>query len=306
MQHVNLALGGGGAKAFVHIGVIEALVDRGYEIVSIVGTSMGAIIGSIFAYNATIAFKDDPAPQKRAVEALTTLLVKEDFWQLFDVNWPSLLRRGILKGTKIRKWLDEQLLGDGTRSVRFSALPMLTVTATDMTTGECLVLNSVNGGATFVSDAVRASMSIQGIFVPTPLDYAGRRVICWDGGATGNCRFDIARGMAGDLTIASSVTYRGEPYFLHASRIKAALQPLRVADRCADIWLHHIERMTEELLGEEAMKGIIIVRPDLDGVETLDFRIAEARRRLLIENGRAQTTQCLTAFETKRNGTDGH
>ena len=299
MKRVNLALGGGGAKGFVHVGVIEALVERGHEIVSIVGTSMGAIVGSIFAYNATIAFKDDPSPQKRAVQALKTLLVTEDFWQLLDVNWPSLLRRGIIKGTKIREWLDDQLLDDGSRSVRFSALPMLTVTVTDMMTGECLTVNSESCGATFVSDAVRASMSIQGIFVPEPLDYSGRRIVCWDGGATGNCRFDIASRMDGELTVASSVTYRGEPRFLQTSRIKAALQPLHVADRCADIWLRHIEKMTEELLGEEKMEKIIVVRPNLDGVETMDFRIDERRRRVLIENGHAQTTHDLDLFEKK-------
>ncbi|HXH94035.1 MAG TPA: patatin-like phospholipase family protein [Thermoanaerobaculia bacterium] len=304
MNRINLALGGGGAKGFVHVGVIKALVERGDEIVSIVGTSIGAIVGSIFAYNATIAFKEDPEPQKRAVDALASLLVKEDFWQLLDVNWPSLLRRGIVKGTKIREWLDDQLVDDGSRSVRFSALPMLTVTATDMMTGECLIVNSENCGATFVSDGVRASMSIQGIFVPAPLDCAGRHVVCWDGGATGNCRFDIARRLGGELTVASSVTYRGEPRFLRTGRIRAALQPLQVADRCADIWLHHIEKMTEELLGEEVMKKIIIVRPDLDGVETMDFGIDERRRRLLIENGRAQTENQLKIFE-QTHGADG-
>jgi predicted acylesterase/phospholipase RssA len=182
---------------------------------------------------------------------------------------------------------------------------MLTVTATDMMTGECLILNGERSAATFVSDAVRASMSIQGIFVPEPLDYGGRRVMCWDGGATGNCRFDVARRMGGDLTVASSVTYRGEPRFLRTGRIKAALQPLRVADRCADIWLRHIETMTEELIGEEGMRNIILVRPNLDGVETMDFRIDERRRRTLIDNGRAQTEEKLEVFE-KNHGSPAH
>jgi predicted acylesterase/phospholipase RssA len=301
MKRVNLALGGGGAKGFVHVGVIDALVERGYEIGSIVGTSMGAIIGSIFAYNVAIAFKDHPEPQKRAVEALTTLLVKEDFRQMLDVNWLSLLGHGLIKGEQIHRWLDDQLLSDGSQSVRFSALPMLTVTTTDMTTGDCLIINSETSGDTFISDGVRASMSIQGIFTPHPLDFAGKRVICWDGGATGNCRFDIASGMDGDLTVASSVTYRGEPKFLRTSPIKAAIQPLRVVNRCADIWLHHIEKMTEQLLGEERMKSIVIVRPGLDGVDTMDFRIDERRRRLLIDNGRARADEELAKFE-RRHG----
>jgi len=56
-KQVNVALGGGGAKGLAHVGVLQELAEQKYEIMSIVGTSIGALIGAIFAYNRSIRYR---------------------------------------------------------------------------------------------------------------------------------------------------------------------------------------------------------------------------------------------------------
>lgn len=300
MKRVNLALGGGGAKGFVHAGVIEEIVDRGYEISSVVGTSMGALVGALFAYEVTIRRKDDPDRQKKAAEAIRKILLQTNFTTLLDINWTSILRRGAVKGKRIREWFADQFFNESTnQGVRFADLKMLTITVTNALNGDSVPLNHETAPATLVSRAVRASISIQGIFVPEEIDVSGQRILCWDGGVTGNCRLDLAREQDGDFTVASSVTYRGETTFLPQSRLTAFLHPFHVFNRSADIWLMQIERLTEKLLGEEAMRNVVVVRPDLDGVGTLDFNIPEHRRKLLMDNGRAQARAELERFESR-------
>src|SRR5688572_733915 len=109
---VSVVLGGGGAKGFVHIGVLEELVTRDFDIVAIFGTSIGSIIGALFAYHAQFhhAGKPRDATQQLAVESVKDLLLTTDFTQLADINFFSPLRRGPIKGSKMKKWLDVQLI----------------------------------------------------------------------------------------------------------------------------------------------------------------------------------------------------
>lgn len=90
-REVNLALGGGGAKGFVHVGVLKELVEQDFEIASIVGTSAGALIGSLFAYNRAVRYAREPLEdaQRKAVRALEDVCYETRFDQFLD--WfPSL------------------------------------------------------------------------------------------------------------------------------------------------------------------------------------------------------------------------
>ncbi len=210
---VNVALGGGGAKGFVHLGVLEELAELGVEIKAIVGTSIGAIIGALFAHFSTKLFQGRQDAQLVAAKAVPEVFLSENFWQYADLNLFSGLRRGIFGGQKITDWLAKKLndpnIG-GPISFRDLHFP-LTVTATDAHTGESLILNSQREGTMSVHLAVRASMSIQWVFREITLDAGGTPHLCWDGGTTGNCRFDIANRLyEGRPTVASSLTYRGE------------------------------------------------------------------------------------------------
>src|SRR2546421_10213939 len=83
---VNLALGGGGAKGFVHLGVVEELAELGIPIKAIVGTSIGAIIGALFAHFSTSLFRGEKNPQLAAARAVTDLFLRENFWKYRDAS----------------------------------------------------------------------------------------------------------------------------------------------------------------------------------------------------------------------------
>lgn len=297
---VSVVLGGGGAKGFVHLGVLEELVVRGFDIVAIFGTSIGSIIAALFAYHAQFHYagKARHEAQQLAVESVKDLLLTTDFMRLADINFLSPFRRGPLKSTNIKKWLDVQLAApDSADSVRFRHLTLidLHVTVTDALTGKSLVANSELSRNTFVSEAVRASMSIQGVFREESMDFNGSTVTCWDGGATGNCRFDLsARKYPEILTVASSVTYRGDPRGLPNGFATGAIRSILIGDRSADFWLRRIEDLTEEMLGS-ARANLVMVRPDLAGVKTTSFGISKTLRQTLFENGRLATADALDA-----------
>ncbi|HYI07901.1 MAG TPA: patatin-like phospholipase family protein [Thermoanaerobaculia bacterium] len=294
---MSIVLGGGGAKGFVHLGVLEAVAERECEIVAVYGTSIGAIIGALFAYHLTFDHAQHPrlVAQKKAAASVKDLLLDTSFFRFADINL-SPFRRGFVSGKKFLRWLGTQLLAPGgVNSVRFQDLDLdLNITITNAKNGESVIASKRHSPTTFVSAAVRASMSIQGLFLEEIVDYNGQRILCWDGGVTGNCRFDLsAEDHPEALTIASSVTYRGESEGLPNSALTAVLRPLLVLNRSADFWLRQIESLTEHLLEPEKMKRVCIVRPDLAGVTTTDFHIPFATKRTLVENGRAATEAAL-------------
>jgi predicted acylesterase/phospholipase RssA len=292
-KQASVVLGGGGAKGFVHLGVLRAVVECGYDIVALYGTSIGSIIASLFTYRFADELRrnggDRAGAQQEAVRRVTDLLIDTSFLRFADVSL-SILQRGLLKGAKFHAWLETQLLAAaGTSSVRFrdfAAVLDLNVTFTDATTGDCVVASPSRSPDTLVSDAIRASMSMQGIFLEKTVDYNGRKIICWDGGVTGNCRYDLSCADHPEaLTVASTVTYRGDPTALPNNLLTAGVRPLLLADRAADFWLRQIESLTFALLSDTAKQRLVVVRPDLGGVTTTSFFISAAKRRQLVENG---------------------
>jgi predicted acylesterase/phospholipase RssA len=304
-KKASVVLGGGGAKGFVHLGVLAEVIARGYDIIAIYGTSIGSIIGALFAYH----FKfyhlrlgvTRADAQRKAVDSVTDLLLKTNFLNFADISL-SPFQRGLVKGKRFEKWLKLQFLAPGTtQSIRFSDLASeidLNITITNALNGESVVLSRDESDGTFVSDAVRASMSIQGVFLEVQVDRNGEAITAWDGGVTGNCRFDLSCAKYPDaLTLASSVTYRGNPRALPNGIWLALLRPLLVSDRAADFWLRQIENLTESLLSSEQKQRLCIVRPDLAGVTTTSFTISADKRRKLISNGRAATRKALDHYE---------
>jgi len=112
---VNVALGGGGARGYAHIGVLEVLEERGYEIASIAGTSMGALVGGLYAAGRM----HDYADWARG-------LTQRDVLRLLD---PAFRAPGAIRATKVFAKVAE-LLGDP----RIEELPIpYTAVATDLT-----------------------------------------------------------------------------------------------------------------------------------------------------------------------------
>lgn len=154
-QTVSLVLGSGGARGLAHIGAIHWLEENGFKIESVSGSSIGAVIGGVYAAGKLDSF-----------EEWAKAITKVDIVTLLDVSWN---KNGLIKGEKIINSLTE-LVGD----VMIEDLPITyTAVATDILNEKEVWLNS---GQLF--DAMRASMSLPLFF--TPFTYKGIELI--DGG----------------------------------------------------------------------------------------------------------------------------
>ena len=174
-QSVSLVLGSGGARGMAHIGVIHWLEENGYEIKSISGCSMGALIGGIYA-----------AGKLDIYERWLLSISRLEIIALLDLSWG---KSGLVKGDKIINTL-VNLVGDQ----KIEDLPVnFTAVASDLKAEKEVWINS---GRLF--DAIRASISLPLFF--TPFDYNGTLLI--DGGVLNPVPIAPTFGDSTDLTIA--------------------------------------------------------------------------------------------------------
>jgi len=175
---VSLILGSGGARGLAHIGVIHTLEKEGFEIRSISGCSMGALIGGIYAAGKLDEFEH----WVRAID-------KTDIVSLLDISWQ---KHGLVKGDKIINTLVD-LVGDKL----IEDLPMpFTAVAADVHNEKEIWINS---GKLF--DAIRASISLPLFF--TPVEYKGGHLI--DGGVLNPVPIAPTFNDSTDLKIAVNV-----------------------------------------------------------------------------------------------------
>lgn len=144
-KSVALVLSSGGPRGLAYIGAIEELQSRGYMIHSVAGTSMGSLVGGVFAAGKLAEFK----------EWITTL----DGWKVFSLMDFSLSKNHFVKGDKIMDAI-KCIVPDV--DIESLEIPYRAV-ATDISTGEEVVFSS---GKLF--DAIRASISIPSLFRPVP------------------------------------------------------------------------------------------------------------------------------------------
>jgi NTE family protein len=175
---VSLVLGGGGARGLAHIGVIQWLVENGYQIRSIAGSSMGALVGGIYATS------------KLEVYAEWVLaLERKHVLRLLD---PTFGRAGFFKGERIIGVLRE-LIGDCV----IEDLPLsFTAVATDLDSGEEVWLQE---GKLF--DAIRASIAVPMVF--TPFKHGQRTLL--DGCLVNPLPISPTLNDATDLTVVVSL-----------------------------------------------------------------------------------------------------
>ncbi|MFS8829819.1 patatin family protein [Synechococcus sp. R55.3] len=179
-KKLGLALGSGGARGWAHIGVIRALEQAGIPIDYIAGTSIGAFVGAIYAAGELDELED---------------FVRDLNWKmilsLFDVVFPTC---GLLDGNKIYELLTEHLQE---LCIEEAGIPFCCV-ATDLITGQEVLLRSGK-----MADAVRASISIPGIF--TPFHHEGRYL--GDGGIVNPVPVRVVREMGADVVIAVNLNH---------------------------------------------------------------------------------------------------
>ncbi len=177
-MRVALALGSGGARGYAHIGVIDALRERGYEIVGIAGSSMGALVGGLQAAGKLDEYTD-----------WASSLTQGAVLRLLD---PSLTSAGVLRAEKILDAVRE-ILGD--RVIEELPVPF-TAVATDLISGKSVWLQRGP-----VDEAIRASIAIPGVISPHVLD--GRLLA--DGGILDPLPMAPISAVNADLTIAVSL-----------------------------------------------------------------------------------------------------
>ncbi len=174
---IALVLGGGAARGFAHIGVIKMLESQGIVPDYIVGTSAGAVVGSLYAGGF-----DAFAMQKIAQQLDETIFA----------DW-TLGGRGLLKGEALQSFINQQLQN---RPLEKLAKPFATI-ATDLKSGERVVFRRGDTGM-----AVRASAAVPGIFQPTTIN--GRSYV--DGGLTSPIPVKAAHEMGADFVIAVDIS----------------------------------------------------------------------------------------------------
>jgi len=172
---IGLVLSGGGARGFAHIGVLRVLERYGIEVDALAGTSMGAVLGALYAHG----YRADD---------LHELAAGVSWRDIIDLS----LSGGVVKGEKLHQLLATYL------PARFEDLgKRLAVTCTDIEAGEQLVFTSGD-----LITPVRASACLPGAF--EPVEYQGRTLA--DGGILNNLPVDALALAHTDLTLASDVS----------------------------------------------------------------------------------------------------
>ncbi len=173
---IGLALGGGGALGFAHIGVLEVLEENGIEVDLIAGISMGSIIGSAYASGKTTKEMKEMAYKFKTIH-------------LFDIN---LKTGSLLSGYSAEKWIRNVL---NIKDFNETKIPFA-CTACDLYSGKEIVFKSGD-----IVKAVRASISAPAIFRPVEMD----NMCLVDGGLLGNVPAQVVKDMGADIVIAVDV-----------------------------------------------------------------------------------------------------
>ena len=300
---VCLVLSGGGARGMAHIGVLKVLEDLKVPIDCIAGTSMGAIVGGLYASGMTAreidatmhsvdwqeAFRDTPPRRDLAFRR------KQDD-RNFLVRLPLglkhgqiLLPKGLIQGQKLQETL-RRLTLPYSDSASFDQLPTpFRAVATDLETGNAAVMDSGD-----LAIAMRASMSAPGVFAPVDLN--GRLLV--DGGLAENLPIDVARAMGADVLIVVDVTFPLLPREELKSALSISNQMLAIlvrknADRQRatlgpdDVMIEPVLGVTASTefsaadqtiaLGEEAARALSVRLASL-GVSDAAYRQYAARR----------------------------
>jgi NTE family protein len=295
---IGLALGSGSARGLAHIGVLRAIKEVGVEIDVIAGTSMGALIGAIFAAG--------------KLDGLAARLLDFDWKSIISLLDPVLPRSGLIDGQKVTDFVRAHVT-----VTRIEDLPTpFQAVATDITSGEQVAL-----GTGDLIEAVRASIAVPGIFTPV----RANGCILVDGGLVNPVPVSVARSMGADLVIAvdlnhdivtqritpSQLSANGKPYAQAMARLLESLPSLEnPALAQFSAWLHQEPlpgifdvllasiyimqaRITQASLRHD--KPDILIRPPLGAIRFMEFDRAEE----IIEIGYRSATEQLAYWSGK-------
>jgi NTE family protein len=258
---ISLVLSSGGARGLAHIGAIKALEEQGYQITSIVGSSIGSLIGGLYAMGKLDDFTD-----------WLKTLTKRDVFNLMDFTWSSA---GVMKGervfNKIKTFIPDILIED--MPIPFAAI------STDILHQQEIVFTT---GSFF--DAVRASIAIPGVF--TPVSYMDNTLV--DGGVANPLPLNHLQGTVCKPVIAINLNAPDEDEF---SLIKTTNK--------YGGYLTMTQKAILTMLGKITDLSIALYKPDIvvhiprNVVGIWDYHKAD----LLLEVGRQRTLKALTNYQ---------
>jgi NTE family protein len=174
---IGLALGGGAARGFAHIGVIQVLEEAGIRPDLVVGTSAGSLVAALYASGKT-------GPEMAA------LALGMDEGAITDWSFPT---RGLIRGEALARYVREQT---GNRTIEQMKLP-LGIVATDLDSGAAILFQRGDTGV-----AVRASSAVPAVFQPVRI--GSREYV--DGGLVSPVPVRFARQMGAELVVAVDIT----------------------------------------------------------------------------------------------------
>ncbi|MFK9092309.1 patatin-like phospholipase family protein [Bacillus salipaludis] len=252
MEHpkIGLAFGSGGARGFAHLGVIMALTEAGIPIHLIAGSSMGALVASF--YGAGIDLD--------RLYKLSTSFKRKYF---LDFTVPKM---GLIQGKKIKEFIRVFTHG---KNIEELSLP-ISIVATDLLTGEKVIFQKGP-----IAEAVRASISIPGIFVPEK--YNGRILV--DGGVTDRVPISVAKEMGADIVIAVDV-----------SRVKRNAEITTIYD----VIMQSIDIMQSEIINNRETSADVMIRPSVEMYSSRAFTHHEE----IINIGKEEAKKHLQQIET--------
>ncbi|MEQ1246896.1 patatin-like phospholipase family protein [Acinetobacter soli] len=260
---VALVLGSGGARGYAHIGVIEVLEQHGIRPDFIVGTSAGSIVGAIYASGKTSSELRDIALNLK----------------VGDVRELTLDKKGFFDGKKVEDYVNQQV---NHQPLEHMKIPMFVV-ATELKQGKQTIFNQGNTG-----QAVRASISIPSMFVPTKIQ--NKEYV--DGGLVSPVPVEVARSLGADVVIAVDIL--AQPIHTETTNIWGLFnQNINIMqNRLADEELKHADIVIQPELYEKAhifdvkereatiQAGINAAQKKLDAIQTaLDLHNVDAQAK---------------------------
>ncbi|MBW7881979.1 MAG: patatin-like phospholipase family protein [Caldilineaceae bacterium] len=255
-QRIGLVLGGGAARGIAHIGALQVLEEQGIYPQIVTGTSVGALVGGLYAAGLSATRLVNLLPEIRWLELAS--------FKLPSVNLNDLARSvpmGLFDLDKMIGWIDH-ILGKGLRFDQLN-LPFAAV-ATDLVTAEIVVMNDGP-----VAPAIRASCSVPGVFTPYRRD--GRLLV--DGVVVNNLPVSVAREMGADYVIAVDLL----PLSEHETNARPA-EPRNMME-LAMTALFMLARATQI---EQQLADVVVV-PDISHIHLADLYAADT----LLQAGRA-------------------
>jgi len=292
-QKVALVLSGGGARGIAHIGVIEELEKQGYEITSIAGTSMGSLVGGVYALGKLEVFKN-----------WICTLDKRRVFNLVDF---ALSKQGMIKGDRVLKKMKDFIPDTNIEDL---SIPYVAVAA------DLLHKEEVAFSEGSIYEAIRASISIPTVLTPVK---TGDRLLV-DGGVMNNIPINQVKRTAGDLLVVVNVnanipasapqlsleeskkthsTYQNKlkEFYNHLKKINPLghdekLGYFTLITKTLDLMTDHMSQMTLSMFSPD-----ILINVSRDSCTLYDFYKAEE----MVEIGRQGALTGIEAYKSKNS-----